>query len=81
VVVLNKTEALETLGLPSNFTADELKKTYKTLARKYHPDVAGMDSAKKFIEVKKAFDLLSISGSVGGKNILSHQSIFTVVKN
>ena len=30
----------QVLGVPAKATADEIKKAFRTLARKYHPDVA-----------------------------------------
>ena len=49
------------LGLNRNAGKDEIKKAYRKLARKYHPDVnQGDDSAKKkFQQVQKAYDVLN----------------------
>lgn len=48
----------EVLGLKNNATDDEVKKAYKTLAKKYHPDVTGNDpaAAKKMQEINAAYD-------------------------
>ena len=48
----------EVLGLNRNATEDEVKKAYKTLAKKYHPDVTGNDpaAAKKMQEINAAYD-------------------------
>ena len=50
----------EILGLNSNATEDEVKKAYKTLAKKYHPDVTGNDpaAAKKMQEINAAYDAI-----------------------
>jgi molecular chaperone DnaJ len=47
----------ETLGVPKSATADEIKKAYRRLARKHHPDAGG--SEEKFKEVGEAYDILS----------------------
>lgn len=48
------------LGLSPNATEDEVKKAYKKLAKKYHPDVTGNDTAaaKKMQEVNAAYDAI-----------------------
>jgi DnaJ-class molecular chaperone len=76
---LTRDKALKELGLPENFTGAELKLTYRTMARKYHPDVAGLASTQKFKDIKEAYDLLSSSGCFGRKNLFTHQSIFTII--
>src|SRR5690606_42011839 len=50
------------LGVPKNATAEEIKKAYRRLARKYHPDAnAGGDpeTTAKFKEISEAYDVLS----------------------
>jgi molecular chaperone DnaJ len=47
----------ETLGVPKSATADEVKKAYRRLARKHHPDAGG--SEEKFKEVGEAYEVLS----------------------
>lgn len=49
------------LGVSRTATADELKKAYRKLARKYHPDVNPGDKAaeEKFKKVSAAFEILS----------------------
>jgi DnaJ-class molecular chaperone len=51
----------QTLGVNRTATADEIRKAYRELARKYHPDLHPDDeSAKeKFKQVQSAFDVLS----------------------
>jgi molecular chaperone DnaJ len=47
----------ETLGVPKSATADEIKKAYRRLARKHHPDAGGAE--EKFKEVGEAYEVLS----------------------
>src|SRR4051794_35236895 len=49
------------LGVPKDASAAEVKKTYRKLARQYHPDANKGDAAaeEKFKEVSEAYDVLS----------------------
>ena len=48
------------LGVEENATAAEIKKSYRKLARKYHPDVnAAKDSEANFKEVNEAYQVVS----------------------
>jgi curved DNA-binding protein len=51
----------KTLGVPRTATADELKKSFRKLAREHHPDVAKdkKKSEEKFKEKNEAYEVLS----------------------
>jgi curved DNA-binding protein len=49
----------KTLGVQENASADEVKKAYRQLARKYHPDVSKEKGAEeKFKILREAFEVL-----------------------
>ena len=50
-------KALETLGLPSLVTRREIKKRYRQLARRHHPDRNAGD-AEKMEEINRAYETL-----------------------
>jgi hypothetical protein len=50
----------QTLGVAREAPADEVKKAYRRLARKYHPDVSKEpDAEKRMKEVNEAYEVLS----------------------
>ena len=58
-----KRDYYDVLGVPKNATDDDIKKAYRKLAMKHHPDRNQGDDAKKaeekFKEAKEAYEMLS----------------------
>jgi molecular chaperone DnaJ len=56
-----KRDFYEILGVPKNASEDEIKKSYRKLAMKYHPDRNQGDASAevKFKEAKEAYEMLS----------------------
>ena len=57
------TDLYEALGVTRNANEEEIKKAYRKMARKYHPDVNRDDAGaeEKFKEINQAYEILSDS--------------------
>jgi len=49
----------EILGVEINATAEEIKKNFRELAKKTHPDKTKEDSEEEMIKINKAYEVLS----------------------
>jgi molecular chaperone DnaJ len=52
----------EVLGVSPDAGAEEIKRAYRQLARRYHPDISGDDRGVAFREVARAYDVLRDPG-------------------
>lgn len=47
------------LGVPVDADSDTIKRAYRQLARRYHPDLAGPEGATQMKRINRAYDVLS----------------------
>ncbi len=73
---MSKRDYYETLGVGKNASEDELKIAYRTLAKKYHPDVNKDKAAEeKFKEINEAYQVLSDSKKRGIYDQYGHEGV------
>ena len=49
----------DVLGVAADAGADEIKRAYRQLARRYHPDISGDERGAAFLELARAYEILS----------------------
>ena len=49
----------DVLGVAADAGAEEIKRAYRQLARRYHPDISGDDRGAAFLELARAYEVLS----------------------
>ena len=70
-----KKDYYEVLGVGKNASPDELKKAYRTKARKHHPDVDKSAGAEeKFKEINEAYQVLSDPQTKGAYDQFGHSA-------
>ena len=71
----------ETLGIPRNADEKEVKKAYRNLARKYHPDVCKEPGAEeKFKKINEAYSVLSDEQKKGQYDNMGHETFTNASK-
>lgn len=72
---MDKRDYYEVLGVSKSASDEEIKKAYRKLAKKYHPDVSTETNAEaKFKEVQEAYDILSDQTKRGQYDQFGHQA-------
>lgn len=72
----------EVLGVSRNATTEEIKRAYRNLAAKYHPDRnKAPDAAEKFKEIQAAYDVLSDEQRRSQYDRYGHDAFYEMTSN
>ena len=52
----------DVLGVSPDAGAEEIRRAYRQLARRYHPDISGEERATAFLEASRAYEVLRDPG-------------------
>jgi curved DNA-binding protein CbpA len=55
-----------TLGLPASAPIEEVKRAYRNLAKRYHPDAGGDEATARFLAIQAAYEAILGGGGRGG---------------
>ena len=71
---MNKRDYYEVLGVAKTASKEEIKKAYRTLSKKFHPDInKEANASEKFQEVKDAYEVLSDEAKRAQYDQFGHQ--------
>ena len=73
----DKRDYYEVLGISKGASEDDIKKAYKKMARKYHPDLNpdNKEAEEKFKEVNEAYEILSDPGKKARYDQYGHAGV------
>ncbi|MGB1251629.1 MAG: molecular chaperone DnaJ [Candidatus Promineifilaceae bacterium] len=73
--MMAKRDYYEVLGVNQSSTPSEIKKAYRRMARKFHPDVnKAPEAEEKFKEINEAYDVLSTDQKKAAYDRYGHQA-------
>ncbi|MEN8928476.1 MAG: J domain-containing protein [Flavobacteriales bacterium] len=65
------------LGIKENATAEEVKRAYRKLAMKYHPDMNPDLPPEKFLEIKEAYHQLTLQKPTHNSSTSKQEKVFS----